>query len=43
MRLAGWVLAANALGLLAAVALGATVSDAAQDVAQRIALFCGLG
>jgi hypothetical protein len=38
VRLTGWVLAANALALLAAVALGGSVSEAARHAA----LFCGL-
>lgn len=38
MRLAGWILAANALALLAAVSLGGSASEAARQVL----LFCGL-
>ena len=39
MRLTGWVLAANAIALLAAAGLSGLVSEAARHVA----LFCGLG
>lgn len=38
VRLAGWILAANAPALLAAVGLGGSVSEAARQVM----LFCGL-
>ena len=39
VRLVGWLLAVNAVGVLVAVTLGGT----ARDAVQRFALFCGLG
>ena len=39
VRLAGWVVAANALAVLGAVAL----AEPARDAASRFALWCGLG
>lgn len=38
-RMVGWLLAANATGLLLAL----TLSGTARDTAQRIALLCGIG
>ncbi len=37
LRLTGWVLAVNAIGMLAALALG----EPAGDVARGLALLCG--
>ena len=39
VRLVGWVLAANAVGLLVAV----TLAGPARDAVQRLALLCGVG
>ena len=39
VRLLGWALAVNVLTLLAA----ASLSPAARDATQRLALWCGLG
>jgi len=39
VRVIGWLLAANATGLLLALTMGGTV----RDTAQRLALLCGIG